>query len=83
MYKSHMTCGRGGSHSNMLPPSEGFGGQLSVVSGWSQDAGFKMTHLHLGINDISGVGLKVGGGEVGDGGETGEQRLLSVNLALV
>ena len=57
----------------MLPPSEGFGDQLSVVSGWSQDAGFKMTHLHLGINDISGIGLKVGGGEVGDGGATGEQ----------
>ncbi len=36
-------------------------GQLSVISGWSQDAGFKMTHLHLDINDISGVGLRVGG----------------------
>ena len=28
-------------------------GQLSVISGWSQDAGFK------GIDDISGVGLRV------------------------
>ncbi len=40
------------SHSNMLPPSEGsekVRGQLSVISGWSQDAGFKM---HLRINDI-------------------------------
>ncbi len=60
-----MTSGRGGSHSNMLPPSEGsekVRGQLSVISGWSQDAGFKMTHLHLGINDIADVGLRVGGG---------------------
>ncbi len=64
----------------MLPPSEGFGGQLSVVSGWGQDSGFKMTHLRLGINDISGV---EGDGEVGDGVGTGEQGLLSVNLVLV
>ncbi len=33
----------------LLPPSEGsekVRGQLSVISEWSQDAGFKMTHLH-------------------------------------
>ncbi len=44
----------------MLKGLEKVRGQLSVISGWSQDAGFKMTHLHLGINDISGVGLRVG-----------------------
>ncbi len=55
------------------------------------DLNFKVTHLHLGINDISGVSLGVGNGGVGDWwrgdsrgvremvGGRGEQGLLSVN----
>ncbi len=60
-----MTSGSEGSHSNMLPPSEGsekVRGQLSVISGWSQ-AGF------IGIDDISGVGLRVVGWEGPGGGQ--------------